>query len=172
MLVTAAVLGTGSSSSDHGRFCSIATCSSLLMIRVCDGMWSSMMYFHSSMKQPGGAGALHCCFSSSDSRLVVESYLKPRDALDASLHTRRVRVKSGGSATRAAEPAGIGMDEIPHNLGCHVLSHLLWWHVHSSLRLTLITYQAQQLPVRPPPLFLFAEHPCSTQAVVKFSSGS
>jgi hypothetical protein len=37
--------------------------------------------------------------------------------------------------------------------------------LHSSFRLTLITCQTQQLSVRPPPLFLFAEYPHSTQAM-------
>jgi hypothetical protein len=42
----------------------------------------------------------------------------------------------------------------------------------SALQSALITYQTQQLPVRPPPQFLFAGHPYSTQAVGQLISGS
>jgi hypothetical protein len=128
-------------------------------------LWSPMPYCHSSMEQPGGVVALHwngAAVSFSDGRLVAEGCPIPREALDATLHTRRLRERGGGSATTAAEPAGIGRDILPQNVDCCVLSHLLWWHVHSSARMTLITYQAQQLPVRPPPLFLFAVHPGSS----------
>jgi hypothetical protein len=65
-----------------------------------------MPYFNSSMEQPGGVGALlwnDAALSFSDDRLVVEGYPIPRGALDASLHTRRLRKRGGGSAIRAAE---------------------------------------------------------------------
>jgi hypothetical protein len=115
------------------------------------------------MEQPGGVGALQ--FPSVMTRSFLEGYPIPRGALDVILHTRRLRERGGG-VPQAPQNAGIGWDVLPQNVGCHMLSHLLWWHVQSSLRMTLITHQTQQLTVRLPPLFLFAEHPYSTQAVV------
>jgi hypothetical protein len=91
-----------------------------------------MPNFHSSMEQPGRIGALHwngVAVSFSDGRLEVDGYPIPREALVASLHTRRPRKTRGES--QAPQNAGIGRDVLPQNVGCHVLSHLIWWHVQS-----------------------------------------
>jgi hypothetical protein len=78
-------------------------------------------------------------------------------------HANSSPSQKGGGVPQAPQNAGIGRDVLPQTVGCHMLSHLLWWHVHSSLRMTLITYQTQRLAFRPPPLFQFAEHPYSTR---------
>jgi hypothetical protein len=129
-----------------------------------------MPYFHSSMEQPGGVG--HCIGTVLQFPAVMADW-QQKAAPSSEEHwlpacTPITFAKEWGSATRAAEPAGIGRDALPQNVGGHVLSHLLWWPVHSShpSRLTLITHQTQQLPVRPPHLFLFAEFSYFTQAVV------
>jgi hypothetical protein len=80
---------------------------------------SSMPYFNSSVEQPGGVGVLlwnGAAVSFSDGRLVVEGYPIPRGALDASLHTRRLR-KRGGGMPQAPQNAGIGRDVLPQNVG-------------------------------------------------------
>jgi hypothetical protein len=78
-----------------------------------------MPYFNSSMEQPGGVGALLCisaAVSFSNGRLVEEGYPIPRGALDASLHTRRLRERGGG-VPQAPQNAGIGRDVLPQNVG-------------------------------------------------------
>jgi hypothetical protein len=75
----------------------------------------------------GGLGALHwngAAVSFIDGRLVVKGYPIPREALDASLHTRRL-CEIGGVVPQAPQNAGIGRDVLPQNVGCHVLSQLL-----------------------------------------------
>jgi hypothetical protein len=77
-----------------------------------------MPYFHSSMEQPGGIGALlwnGAAVFFSDGRLVVEGYPLPRGELDASLLTRRLRDRGGG-VPQAPQNAGIGRDVLPQNV--------------------------------------------------------
>jgi hypothetical protein len=82
--------------------------------------WSSMPYFHSSMEQPGMVGALlwnGAAASFGDGGLAVEGYPTPRGALDASLHTRRLRERGEG-VSQAPQNADIGRDVLPQNVGC------------------------------------------------------
>jgi hypothetical protein len=159
-------------SSDYGSLCSTVTnhpgnpgCAM--------AQWSSMPYFHSSMKQPGGVGALHwngAPFFFSDGRLVVENYPIPCEALDASLHTRGFGERVGGVPQVPQNQQALGgMCFLKCGLPLAVASPL----VACTLTVaqfasadTMTTYQTQQLPVRIPPLVLFAEHLYITQAVV------
>jgi hypothetical protein len=91
-------LGTGSSSNDHGSFCSTVTRSSWLMIRLCNAFLPQQ---HGAARGVRGTALERCC-SLSDSILVVKGYPTPREALVASLHTRSLRGRWEG-ATSAAE---------------------------------------------------------------------
>jgi hypothetical protein len=89
------------------------------MIRVCDGPAVLHALLQQQHRQPGGVGALlwnGAAVSFSDGRLEVEGYLIPRGALDARLHTRRLREREGG-VPQAPQDAGIGRDVLPQNVG-------------------------------------------------------
>jgi hypothetical protein len=126
------VLGTGSSSSDHDRFCSTATHSSWLMSILFGGLsllaktsfslaeddqggdGLSILYVVHAQQHGasrGGLGALHCnvaaCRLLVDGRLLVEGYPIPRAALGTGLHTPRLCEGSEGSATNTAEPLAL-----------------------------------------------------------------
>jgi hypothetical protein len=85
--------------------------------------------------------------------MAVAGYIIPREALDAMPAYSSASQKNGGNTTSTAEPAGIGRDVLLQNVSCHVLSHLVGWHVHNSLRLI-----DNRTDTRPPSLFLFAKH--------------
>jgi hypothetical protein len=82
------------------------THSSCLILRVCDGpvvLHALLQQQHGAAKEGRGTLWNGAAVSFSDGRLVVEGYPIPRGALGASLHTRRLRERGGGSATSAAE---------------------------------------------------------------------
>jgi hypothetical protein len=89
--------------------------------------------------------------------MVVEGYPIPREALEASLHTRRLR-KRGEEVHKRHRTQALG--------GMCFLRMLAATCFRISFGGMYRACQTQQLPVRPPTLLLFAEHPYSTLAVV------